>query len=64
MPERSKSRSGVPAVRVIPLGGIGEIGKNISVVECGDDIIVVDCGLTFPREEGKFGVDIVLPDFT
>lgn len=52
------------AVRVIPLGGIGEIGKNISVVECGDDLLVVDCGLTFPREEGRFGVDIVLPDFS
>jgi ribonuclease J len=51
-------------VRVIPLGGIGEIGKNITVVEQGDDILVIDCGLTFPREEGKFGVDIVLPDFT
>jgi len=53
-----------PVVRVIPLGGIGEIGKNISVIECGDDLIIVDCGLTFPREEGQFGVDIVLPDFT
>ncbi|MCB0878784.1 MAG: ribonuclease J [Thermoleophilia bacterium] len=56
--------SSAPIVRVIPLGGIGEIGKNISVVECGDDLIVVDCGLTFPREEGQFGVDIVLPDFS
>lgn len=53
-----------PIVRFIPLGGIGEIGKNISVIECGDDIVVVDCGLTFPREQGMFGVDIVLPDFT
>jgi len=51
-------------VRVIPLGGIGEIGKNITAIECGDDIVVIDCGLTFPKEEGKFGVDIVLPDFT
>jgi ribonuclease J len=58
------SDAAAPPVRVIPLGGIGEIGKNISVIECGDDIVVVDCGMTFPREEGQFGVDIVLPDFT
>jgi ribonuclease J len=56
--------AGHPKVRVIPLGGIGEIGKNISVIECGEDLIIIDCGLTFPREEGHFGVDIVLPDFT
>ncbi len=62
MPDTAPSNQ--PVVRVIPLGGIGEIGKNISVIECGDDLIVIDCGLTFPREEGQFGVDIVLPDFS
>lgn len=51
-------------VRVIPLGGLGEIGKNITVFETPDDIVVLDCGLTFPHDEGHFGVDIVLPDFT
>lgn len=51
-------------VRIIPLGGIGEIGKNITAFECGEDIIVLDCGLTFPKDEGHFGVDIVLPDFS
>ncbi len=52
------------AVRVIPLGGLGEVGKNITVIEQGDDFIVIDCGITFPREQGVFGVDIVLPDFS
>lgn len=50
-------------VKVIPLGGLNEIGKNITVIECGDDIIVIDCGFAFPDEE-MLGVDLVLPDFT
>lgn len=50
-------------VRIIALGGVGEIGKNCTVVEQDDDIIVVDCGLSFPNEEMP-GIDIVLPDFT
>jgi ribonuclease J len=50
-------------VQVIPLGGVGEIGKNCSVVRQDDDIVVIDCGLSFPNEEMP-GVDIVVPDFT
>lgn len=50
-------------VRVAALGGVGEIGKNCSIVEQGDDIVVIDCGLSFPNEE-MLGVDIVVPDFT
>jgi len=50
-------------VKVIPLGGAGEIGKNCTIVEQGDDLIVVDVGLSFPHEE-HYGVDIVIPDFT
>ena len=48
-------------VRIIPLGGIDEIGKNITVVECGNDIIVVDCGSIFPKED-MLGIDLVIPD--
>ncbi len=50
-------------VRVIPLGGCGEIGRNMTVVETNDDLVVVDCGLMFPDDE-MFGVDIVINDFT
>ena len=50
-------------VRIIPLGGLNEIGKNMTAIECGDDIIVVDCGLAFPDEETP-GVDLIIPDVT
>jgi len=51
-----------PVLSIIPLGGIGEIGMNSTVLECGDDIIVIDAGLMFPDPE-MLGVDIVIPDF-
>ena len=50
-------------LKIIPLGGLDEIGKNITVLEYGKDMIVVDCGLGFP-EEDMYGVDLVIPDFT
>ena len=50
-------------LKIIPLGGLNEIGKNITVFEYGDEIVVVDCGLEFP-EDDMLGVDLVIPDIT
>ena len=51
------------SIRIIPLGGLGEVGKNMTVFESGEDAIVVDAGLAFPRDE-HLGVDLVLPEMT
>ncbi len=56
-------KPGRPTLRIISLGGLGEIGKNITVYECGEDILIVDCGLAFPDDD-LLGVDMVIPDFT
>ncbi len=50
-------------IKIIPLGGLNEIGKNMTAFECSNDIFIVDCGLAFPDAE-MLGVDIVIPDFT
>lgn len=52
-----------PSIRVIPLGGLGEIGMNLMVYECGDEAILVDCGMMFP-DAATLGVDVIVPDMT
>lgn len=64
-PKSGKRESAVSKkpVRIIPLGGIGEIGKNITLYEYDGDMFIVDCGMSFP-DESTPGVDIIIPDFT
>ena len=50
-------------LRIIPLGGVGEVGKNITAIEAAGEILVVDCGLAFPDPE-MLGIDLVIPDVT
>ena len=53
----------VSKLKIVPLGGLGEIGKNMTAIEYGSDIIIIDCGMGFPDED-MYGIDIVLPDIT
>lgn len=53
----------VPKLKIIPLGGLSEIGKNMTVIEYGNDIIVIDCGMGFP-DESMYGIDVVYPDIS
>ena len=58
-----KPAQALPPLNIIPLGGLGEVGKNITVIECLNDMFVMDCGLLFPDTD-LLGIDLVIPDFT
>ena len=62
LPEHLEMTPAIP-MHICPLGGLGEVGKNITLYECQGDMILVDCGLVFPDSD-MFGVDLVIPDFT
>ena len=61
--ERSNEFNLAEKLKIIPLGGLDEIGKNLTVLEYGKDMIIVDCGLGFPDED-MYGIDLVIPDFS
>lgn len=59
----TEARNTGELLRILPLGGLKEIGKNITLIEFRNDILIVDCGFSFPEDE-MFGIDVVIPDFT
>ena len=63
MDEQEVKEKTKPLLRVVPLGGLGEIGKNMLVLEADDKLLVIDAGLMFPTSE-MHGIDIVIPDAT
>lgn len=65
LPKKNTAKQGKKAdnLKVIPIGGLNEIGKNLTVLEYKDQMILIDCGMTFPEDE-MYGIDVVIPDFS
>ena len=63
MRNNKRIKGGESPVKIIPIGGLNEIGKNMTVLEYKDEILIIDCGLSFPEDE-MYGIDIVIPDFS
>lgn len=62
-PAGTKTRKANDFLKIIPLGGLNEIGKNITILEYRDQILIIDCGMSFP-EDDMYGIDVVIPDFS
>ena len=62
---KRKPRTGKPrpSLKVIPIGGLNEIGKNMTLLEYENEILIIDCGMSFPESE-MYGIDILIRDFT
>ncbi len=61
--KKTSSRKAAENIKIFPLGGLNEIGKNMTVIEYKDQILIIDCGMSFPEDE-MFGIDVVINDFT